>query len=109
MIYKGEICGQWMNRDEFDNKFDEIMEGCDRRIERAADSWDRQLWEAERRGVMRVAYAMGPLWANGILCRPTPVYSLGIVDRPGGTGGGNPSGALQTGEPTPGNGGGVAR
>ena len=109
MIYKGEICGQWMNRDEFDNKFDEVMSGCDRRAERASDPWERRLAEAERRGAMRVVYAAASLWATGILCRAVPVYNLGIVDQLTGLGGSNPSEGLLTGEPTPGNGGGEDR
>lgn len=81
------IIGEYLHRGEFEEKFDKCMAFIDRRVLEAKAGGDfmmERTYEAMRTGIHLLAGAMAEEWHRGILTDPIPVYSLGIVDRPGG-------------------------
>lgn len=104
MIYQSEICGQWLNRDEFENIFDEYMAFCDRMEDRVKSRSVRAEVDNCRRGARVFARWLDGYWASGILVRNNRVYFLGNVDSPAGAAPAAGQGAAAPAEPAPENG-----
>lgn len=93
----GPLCGQWLNRGEFEEIMDGMRANIDR-IERTYDGADvRMRVDCYRTLVDSVEWSLSELWRHGILCQNIPVYNFGKVaqgaEGPAGKGRGPAAGA----------------
>ena len=81
--YEETICGSFLQSEEFDRIFDQLMDALDKEAEGLPRNHPARMdIKCERRGMLRLYRALYGAWRLGILSRATPVYNLGIVDQP---------------------------
>lgn len=87
----GPLCGQWLQRGEFEAVMDGVRANIDR-MERMDDSIPTRMRVACYRTLVdSVEWSLAELWRHGILCQNIPVYNLGkVAQGPEGQGGGAP-------------------
>lgn len=78
------FCGVFLHQGEFEAQLDRVNTVIDGAVSAAGEkSLAAVDLENMRKGVMLLCNALKECWRSGILCDSVPVYSLGIVDRPG--------------------------